>query len=83
MSRLGWGLTYVLRPLDEPGVLEALACRARARGLELPGETAQFLLRRFPRDLPTLCSLLDTLDTASLVEQRRLTVPFVKSVLEG
>lgn len=83
VSRLGWGLTYVLRPLDEPGVLAALACRARGRGLELPDETAQFLLRRFPRDLPTLFSLLDQLDTASLVEQRRLTVPFVKSVLEG
>ena len=83
VSRLGWGLTYVLGSLDEQGVLAALACRARGRGLELPEETAQFLLRRFPRDLPTLFSLLDTLDTASLVEQRRLTVPFVKSVLEG
>jgi len=76
VSRLGWGLTYVLKAL-------ALACRAQGRGLELPDETAQFLLRRFPRDLPTLFSLLDTLDAASLVEQRRLTVPFVKSVLEG
>lgn len=83
VSRLGWGVTYVLKMLDEPGVLAALACRARGRGLELPEETAQFLLRRFPRDLPTLFSLLDTLDTASLVEQRRLTVPFVKSVLEA
>ena len=83
VSRLGWGLTYVLKSLDEPGVLAALTCRARGRGLELPDETAQFLLRRFPRDLPTLFDLLDTLDTASLVEQRRLTVPFVKSVLEG
>lgn len=83
VSRLGWGLTYVLRPLDEQDVLAALTCRARGRGLELPEDTAQFLLRRFPRDLPTLFSLFDTLDSASLVEQRRLTVPFVKSVLEG
>ena len=82
VSRLGWGVTYVLGPLDERDVLAALVCRARGRGLELPEETAQFLLRRFPRDLPTLFSLFDTLDTASLVEQRRLTVPFVKSVLE-
>lgn len=81
VSRLGWGVTYVLRPLDEGDVLAALVCRARGRGLELPEETARFLLRRFPRDLPTLFSLFDTLDTASQVEQRRLTVPFVKSVL--
>ena len=46
-------------------------------------ETAQFMLRRFPRDLPTLFALFDTLDTASLIEQRRLTIPFVKSVLDN
>lgn len=83
VSRLGWGVSYVLRPVTEPDIIAALACRARGRGLELPAETARFLLRRFPRDLPTLFALLDTLDVASLVEQRRLTVPFVKSVLDG
>ena len=82
VSRLGWGVTYTLKPLDEPDVLKALACRANARGLELPDDTAQFLLRRFPRDLPSLFALFDTLDAASLVEQRRLTIPFVKTVLD-
>jgi len=83
VSRLGWGVSYVLRPMPEPDILAALVHRARGRGLDLPDETAQFLLRRFPRDLPTLFALFDTLDSASLVEQRRLTVPFVKSVLDG
>ena len=73
----------MLKPLADRDVIEALACRAQARGLELPEETAQYLLRRFPRDLPTLFALFDTLDMASLVEQRRLTVPFVKSVLDN
>ena len=83
VSRLGWGVSYMLKPLKEPDIMAALAYRARGRGLELPVETAQFLLRRFPRDLPTLFSLFDTLDLASLVEQRRLTIPFVKSVLDN
>jgi DnaA family protein len=82
VSRLGWGVTYVLAPLAEEQVAAALAQRARGRGLELPAETAQFLLRRIPRDLPTLFNLLDRLDEAAMIEQRRLTVPFVKSVLE-
>jgi DnaA family protein len=81
-SRLGWGVTYSLKPLGEDDVLKALTSRAAARGLELPEETAQFLLRRFPRDLSSLFVLLDALDVASLVEQRRLTIPFVKSVLD-
>jgi len=83
VSRLGWGVTYVLKPMAEADLLAALAYRARGRGLELPIETARFLLRRFPRDLPSLFALLDTLDFASLVEQRRLTIPFVKAVLDG
>lgn len=83
VSRLGWGVTYLLKPLAEHDVIAALRCRAQARGLQLPEETAQYLLRRFPRDLPTLFALLDTLDTASLIEQRRLTVPFVRSVLDS
>jgi len=82
VSRLGWGVTYTLKALDDTDITAALSCRARGRGLELPEETAQFLLRRFPRDLPTLFALFDTLDTASLIEQRRLTIPFVKSVLD-
>ena len=72
----------MLRPLDEEAVTAALASRARVRGLQLPDETAQYLLRRFPRDLRTLFALFDTLDSASLIEQRRLTIPFVKSVLD-
>jgi DnaA family protein len=83
VSRLGWGVIYVLKPLADHDVIAALACRARARGLQLPEETAQYLLRRFPRDLATLVALFDTLDAASLIEQRRLTVPFVKSVLDN
>ena len=82
VSRLGWGVTYTLKPLDEPDVLKALTCRVNARGLDLPDDTAQFLLRRFPRDLTPLFALFDTLDEASLVEQRRLTIPFVKTVLD-
>jgi chromosomal replication initiation ATPase DnaA len=31
----------------------------------------------------TLYNLLDTLDAAALVAQRRLTVPFIRSVLQG
>lgn len=80
-SRLAWGVTYTLQPLAEDDVLAALALRARGRGLILPEATARFLLRRLPRDLVTVFDLLDRLDEASMAEQRRLTVPFVKSVL--
>ncbi len=80
-SRMSAALVIQLRVLDEADQVQVLRLRARRRGLELPEEVAQYLLRRVPRDLPSLCSLLDTLDTASLASQRRLTVPFIREIL--
>lgn len=82
-SRMGSSLVFQLHPLDETGQTQVLRERARARGLELPQETARYLLRRFPRDLKTLCELLETFDVASLAAQRRLTVPFIKEVIDS
>lgn len=83
VSRIAWGPVYPVKALDDSGRLEVLQLRAKARGFDLPEDTGQYLLRRYPRDLPALCALLDRLDHASLVAQRRLTIPFVKSALES
>ncbi|HEY0681725.1 MAG TPA: DnaA regulatory inactivator Hda [Steroidobacter sp.] len=81
-SRLNGGLVLTLQPLNEAEQIAALQLRAQLRGLELPDEAAQYMLRRLPRDMTHLYAVLDELDAASLVAQRRLTVPFVKEVLE-
>lgn len=81
-SRLKWGLVHRLQTLSEVDLLQALERRALARGLTLPTETGRYLTSRFPRDASSLFSLLDRLDHAALAAQRRLTVPFVKQVLD-
>jgi DnaA family protein len=80
-SRLAAAVVWRLQPLAEAEQAAALCSRARLRGLELPDETLQYLLRRAPRDFASLCRLLDELDTQALAAQRRLTVPFVREVL--
>jgi len=80
-SRFTASLVFQLRTLDEAEQQEALRLRAHTRGFELPDETSRWLQRRFPRDMRALYELLDTLDEAALVAQRRLTVPFIRSVL--
>lgn len=80
-SRFGAAEIFQLRTLDEAGQHEALQRRAAQRGLELPEDTARYLLRRFPRDMRSLVKLLDEIDVASLSAQRRLTVPFVRAIL--
>ncbi|HKT71373.1 MAG TPA: DnaA regulatory inactivator Hda [Steroidobacteraceae bacterium] len=81
-SRFAAVAVFQLRALDEPEQQEALQLRARLRGLTIPDETVRWLQRRFPRDMHSLYGLLDTLDEAALVAQRRLTVPFIRSVLK-
>jgi DnaA-homolog protein len=80
-SRFAASTVFQLRALEEQEQQEALQLHAQFRGFELPDETARWLQRRYPRDMRTLHNLLDTLDEAALVAQRRLTVPFIRSVL--
>jgi DnaA family protein len=81
-SRFTAAAIFQLRELDESEQQAALQLRARVRGFELPDDTSRWLQRRFPRDMGTLYQLLDTLDEAALIAQRRLTIPFIRSVLK-
>ncbi|MBF0256642.1 MAG: DnaA regulatory inactivator Hda [Gammaproteobacteria bacterium] len=80
-SRLSWGPCYQLQPLDDPHKARLLQQRALERGLQLPDEAAQYLLNRQQRDLASLLEILERLDQASLIAQRRLTLPFIREQL--
>ncbi|MDH5518356.1 MAG: DnaA regulatory inactivator Hda [Gammaproteobacteria bacterium] len=80
-SRLSWGPVLQLKSLSDDEKRSALQRRAANRGLELPDNVAAYLLQHYPRDLFLLYQNMDKLDQASLVQQRRLTIPFVKEVL--
>ena len=80
-SRMSQLPTYGIRPLEEDDRVAALRLRAEHRGLELPEDTARFLLKRSRRDMTTLYTLLDKLDREALKAKRRLTIPFVRGVL--
>lgn len=81
ISRLQWGLTFQVHELDDDSKQQALQFRARARGLDLNDEVALYIIQRLPRDMNELFLQLNRLDHASLAEQRKLTIPFVKKIL--
>jgi len=81
VSRLAACVVFQLMELSDTHKCEALVVRAQGRGLTLPLDVAEFLLKRCPRDNQVLFSVLEALDQASLAEQRHLTIPFVKQVL--
>ena len=74
---------FHLQLLADADLVKALQLRATLRGLDLPIETANYLLTRRKREMASLYGLLDKLDQEAMKAQRRLTIPFVKTVLES
>lgn len=81
-SRLGWGLVCTLHDLDDEQKTEWLMFRAKRRAIEMPEPVAQYLIKRYSRDITKLYELIVKLDEMSLQAQRKLTLPFVKSVID-
>jgi DnaA-homolog protein len=81
-SRLARLPAFRLQALADADRVAALQLRAQHRGLELQADAARYMLTRSRRDMASLYGLLDTLDREALRAQRRLTIPFVREVLQ-
>ena len=81
-SRLQYGLVFKIEVLSNEEKISAMQMRAKRLGLNLSEEVANYLILRLQRSASTLFAALNQLDSASLAEQRKLTIPFAKKVLE-
>jgi DnaA family protein len=81
VSRGAGAVTYRLAPLEDGERSAALQLHASARGLTLDDAAADYLLKRVARDMAAVIDWLARLDRASLSEQRRLTIPFIREHL--
>lgn len=81
LSRLSWGLVIQLQELDDEEKINTLKSHAAKRGFELPDSVGQFLVNRCSRNMHDLHQLLNRLDSASLEAHRKITIPFVKDIL--
>jgi DnaA family protein len=81
-SRLKSGLLLTLVSLIDQEKESLLRDLAIQKGLRLEEEVSSYIIKRSGRNLSELVDVLDTLDQASLVEKRKLTVPFVKKILQ-
>lgn len=80
-SRLGACTQFLLKPLDDAQRRDVLRTQAALRGIELDDHVLDWLFARHTRDLGALLDLLDRLDQASLAAQRRVTIPFLRELL--
>lgn len=82
VSRLSWGPVIKLEPLSDIDVREALMMAVDEKGLQMPEETADYLLKRHSRDVNSLLKVVALLDRESLAAGRaRISIPFLKTCL--
>ena len=81
-SRFNSGVTYQLHELNETEKILALKSRAELAGLPLNEEVLNYIYLRSERSMSTLFSVLEQLDKISLAEKRKISIPFVKSIMQ-
>jgi len=81
-SRLAWGGVYGLPRCGDEEKAAILCFRAARRGLELAPAVADYVVSRAGRSPDALLAILERLDHASLAQQRPLSKPFVKQVMD-
>lgn len=69
-------------PLSDEQKIKSFIMRASYRGINIDEKVAKFLLKRNSGSLNNFFETLEELDQASLSKQRKLTIPFIKEVLE-
>jgi len=80
-SRLTSGGIFNLCMLKDQDKQKAFKLRANRRGFKISDKVMNFIMTHYDRDMAALFALLERIDSASLAEKRKITVPFVKSIL--
>ncbi len=82
-SRLSSDQVIQIKSPNDELKVEILKQKANERSFELSDEVIEFLIRRVDRNLTSLIEVLDKIDHASLAEKRKITIPFVKGLING
>ena len=80
-ARFSMSLIHQLEMLSETEILSAIQMHAEVRGFNLPKESVNYLLKRVERNVGSLIDIIEILDYESLSKQRKLTIPFIKNIL--
>ena len=80
-SRMSLFERVELRPVPESSRGSLLKFWANDRAIGISDEVIQFLLDRIPRTQESLWETLQKLDRTSMLENRTLTIPFVRDVM--
>jgi len=82
-TRVGQCVVFELQALDDDHRRAILKHLAERRCIRLDDDVLNFLLRHGRRDLPSLLSVFEALDKASLEHQRPITLPLLRQLMQA
>lgn len=80
-SRLAAVLSFQLVDMSDLEKIALLRFRAAQRGIDINDGCLSYIILRSGRDVSVLMDVLQRLDRGSLAAGRKITVPFIKSVM--
>lgn len=81
-TRIGQMLVYEVKVLSDDEKSTALRRHALLRGMRVDEGLVRYLLSHGRRDLNSLMAILDSLDRATLEQQRPASLPLLKEVMQ-
>ena len=81
-SRLTSNLIFNIKEISDERKVEVLKNITEDIGWTIEENVCQYIMNHYRRDLFFLCNVLKSLDENSLALKKRVTIPFVKSIIE-
>ncbi len=80
-SRLLSDKIFTISDLDDSDKINMMISFCAQRGLEINQKVLEYIMNNCSRDLYFLCALIKNIDSVSLSERRKITIPFIKKVI--
>ena len=81
-SRLKWDQVLTIPELTDEGKIKVLQKNAYERGWDIPNNVCDYIMSHYKRDLYFLCNCIRHIDQASLSLKKKITIPFIKKIIE-
>ena len=81
-TRLAQCLVLNLKELEDEEKKDVLLKRSYFMGINLKLEIIDYLLKNYNRNMHELIKLIEKIDKESIIQKKRITIPFIKSFME-
>ena len=81
-TRISQCLVLNLKELEDEEKKDVLLKRSYFMGINLKLEIIDYLVKNYNRNMHELIKLIEKIDKESIIQKKRITIPFVKSFME-